>query len=142
MSADGGSIDPDRADRDPQPADAASSASRFRPPGTDGPVDGVALLTIERPEALNALSFDLLDALADALAALDADPACRAIVLTGSGTRAFAAGADIKELARPDPDHAPRRGSVRGLGADRGGPQAGDRGGPRASPSVAGASWR
>ena len=48
---------------------------------------------------LNALSFDLLDALADALEALDADPACRAIVLTGAGTRAFAAGADIKELA-------------------------------------------
>ncbi len=60
---------------------------------------GVALVTIDRREVLNALSFDLLDALADALDALDADPACRAIVLTGAGTRAFAAGADIKELA-------------------------------------------
>ena len=62
-------------------------------------LDGVALVTIDRREVLNALSFDLLDALADALDALDADPACRAIVLTGAGTRAFAAGADIKELA-------------------------------------------
>ena len=62
-------------------------------------LDGVALVTIDRREALNALSFDLLDALADALDAIDADPACRAIVLTGAGTRAFAAGADIKELA-------------------------------------------
>ena len=62
-------------------------------------VDGVALITIDRPEARNALSFDLLDALADALEALDRDPACRAVVLTGAGTRAFAAGADIKELA-------------------------------------------
>jgi enoyl-CoA hydratase len=60
---------------------------------------GVALVTIDRQRALNALSFDLLDALADALAELDADPACRAIVITGAGSRAFAAGADIRELA-------------------------------------------
>jgi enoyl-CoA hydratase len=75
------------------PAEAPSSAA----PATT--LDGVALVTIERPEALNALSFDLLDQLADATAALDADPACRAIVITGAGTRAFAAGADIRELA-------------------------------------------
>jgi len=62
-------------------------------------VDGVALVTIERPDALNALSFDLVRELADALEALDADVTCRAIVLTGSGSRAFAAGADIRELA-------------------------------------------
>jgi enoyl-CoA hydratase len=67
------------------------------------PTPGVALVTIERPEVLNALNFDLLDALADALAALDADDRCRAIVLTGSGTRAFAAGADIRELAVQTP---------------------------------------
>ena len=60
---------------------------------------GVALVTIDRPDALNALSFDLLDDLADALEALDGNEACRAIVLTGAGSRAFAAGADIKELA-------------------------------------------
>lgn len=60
---------------------------------------GVALLTIDRQQALNALSFDLLDALADALDELDADPGCRAVVLTGAGSRAFAAGADIRELA-------------------------------------------
>jgi enoyl-CoA hydratase len=55
-------------------------------------------VTIDRPSALNALSFDLLDQLVDALETLDRDPACRAIVITGSGTRAFAAGADIREL--------------------------------------------
>jgi enoyl-CoA hydratase len=60
---------------------------------------GVALLTLDRPDALNALSFDLLDELATALERLDADPACRAIVITGGGDRAFAAGADIRELA-------------------------------------------
>jgi enoyl-CoA hydratase len=64
---------------------------------------GVALVTLDRPEALNALSFDLLDALATALESLDADPTCRAIVITGSGDRAFAAGADIRELARQTP---------------------------------------
>jgi enoyl-CoA hydratase len=68
-----------------------------------GPIEGVALVTIERPEVLNALSFDLLDELAGALAALDADAGCRAIVLTGSGTRAFAAGADIRELSVQTP---------------------------------------
>jgi len=60
---------------------------------------GVALVTLDRPEALNALSFDLLDQLADALETLDADRDCRVIVITGAGTRAFAAGADIRELA-------------------------------------------
>ena len=64
---------------------------------------GVALVTLNRPEVLNALSFDLLDELAAVLERLDADPDCRAIVLTGSGSRAFAAGADIRELARQTP---------------------------------------
>jgi enoyl-CoA hydratase len=71
--------------------------------GPDGPIEGVALITIDRPEVLNALSFDLLDALADNLTALDAAPECRAIVLTGAGEKAFAAGADILELARQTP---------------------------------------
>jgi enoyl-CoA hydratase len=75
------------------PAPAPASAA----PATV--LDGVALVTLQRPEALNALSFDLLDALVEALRTLDADPAARAVVITGSGTRAFAAGADIRELA-------------------------------------------
>ena len=75
------------------PSTAPASAA----PATTLP--GVALVTLDRPEALNALSFDLLDELADTMEALDADPACRAIVITGAGSRAFAAGADIRELA-------------------------------------------
>jgi enoyl-CoA hydratase len=71
--------------------------------GSAGPLDGVGLVTIDRQDALNALSFDLLDELADTLEELDRDPACRAIVLTGAGTRAFAAGADIRELAGQTP---------------------------------------
>ena len=86
-----------------QPADDRLVGVAIPASGPDGPLDAVALVTIQRPDVLNALSFDLLDALADALATLDADPSCRAIVLTGSGERAFAAGADIRELARQTP---------------------------------------
>jgi enoyl-CoA hydratase len=63
------------------------------------PLPGVALVTLNRPRALNALSFALLLRLAEVVEALDADPSCRAIVITGAGTRAFAAGADVAELA-------------------------------------------
>jgi enoyl-CoA hydratase len=67
------------------------------------PIDGVALVTLDRQEALNALSFPMLAQLDAALAALDADPACRAIVISGAGTRAFAAGADVRELIGETP---------------------------------------
>jgi len=71
--------------------------------GPGGAIDHVALVTIDREDALNALSFDLLDELASTLERLDRDAECRAIVLTGAGTRAFAAGADIRELAMQTP---------------------------------------
>jgi enoyl-CoA hydratase len=66
--------------------------------------DGVALVTIDRPAALNALSFGLLDELAEELERLDRDGRTRVAVLTGSGDRAFAAGADIVELADQTPE--------------------------------------
>jgi enoyl-CoA hydratase len=62
----------------------------------------LALVTLNRPSALNALSPQLLAALADALEALDRDPELRVIILTGAG-RAFAAGADIAVLAPASP---------------------------------------
>ena len=58
----------------------------------------IGIATLNRPEALNALNTPLLDALAAALEAWDADDAIRCIIVTGS-ERAFAAGADIKEMA-------------------------------------------
>ena len=91
---------PAQAPTNPQRSHVTSA---FPAGGDAGPVEGVALVTIDRQEALNALSFDLLDALADELDRLDADEACRAIVITGAGTKAFAAGADIKELAVQTP---------------------------------------
>jgi enoyl-CoA hydratase len=59
---------------------------------------GVGLVTMNRPEAMNALSHGLLRELMDALEAFDADPQIHAMVLAGS-QKAFAAGADIKEMA-------------------------------------------
>ncbi len=75
----------------------------FPAPGPDGPIDGVALVTLDRPKVLNALDFAMIAELTDTLEALDRDSACRAIVITGSGERAFAAGADVRELAIQTP---------------------------------------
>jgi enoyl-CoA hydratase len=72
-------------------------------PAGDPPLPGVALVTLTRREALNALSYALLAELDTGLAALDADPDCRAIVITGTGSRAFAAGADVHELSTETP---------------------------------------
>jgi enoyl-CoA hydratase len=74
------------------------------PFGTGEPAPGVALVTIDRPGSLNALSFGLMAELVAALEQLDRAATCRAVVLTGAGTRAFAAGADIKELAGQTPE--------------------------------------
>jgi len=63
------------------------------------PQDGVAVVTLNRPEAMNALSRALRAALREALAELDRDPGVRVIVLTGAGERAFTAGLDLKELS-------------------------------------------
>jgi len=58
----------------------------------------VTLVTLNRPQALNALNTSVLKELIDAFAAYDADDGQRCLVLTGSGEKAFAAGADIKEM--------------------------------------------
>ena len=63
----------------------------------DKPEDGVVVLTLNRPEKLNALSTALLGELSAALDAAEADPSARIVVLTGAGEKAFAAGADIAE---------------------------------------------
>lgn len=60
--------------------------------------DAVVVLTLNRPGVLNALSSALLERLSAALAEIERDPSVRAVILTGSGDRAFAAGADVAEL--------------------------------------------
>ena len=60
--------------------------------------DGVATLTLNRPERLNALSTPIMDGLLEALPRLAADPAVAVVVLTGAG-RGFCAGGDVKSMA-------------------------------------------
>ncbi len=65
------------------------------------PADGVRLITLHRPQALNALNTELLAELADELDAAGHDEHTRAVVITGN-RKAFAAGADINEMAERD----------------------------------------
>ena len=59
----------------------------------------VTLITLDRPDALNALSSAVLEELIAAFAAFEGDAGQRCAVVTGAGSKAFAAGADIKEMA-------------------------------------------
>ena len=61
--------------------------------------DFVALLTINRPEGLNALNTSVLQDLSEALDTLEKDRDVRTLIVTGAGDRAFVAGADIGEMA-------------------------------------------
>ncbi|MEB3207152.1 MAG: enoyl-CoA hydratase-related protein [Vampirovibrionales bacterium] len=64
----------------------------------------VTLLTLHRPEVLNALNLALMRQLADHLRILAQDETCRVVILTGSGEKAFAAGADISEMHQLRPE--------------------------------------
>jgi enoyl-CoA hydratase/carnithine racemase len=61
--------------------------------------DGIALITLNRPDKLNALNYDLIDCLMAALDAIETDAGIGAVILTGAGERAFSAGADIREFS-------------------------------------------
>ena len=60
--------------------------------------DGIALLTINRPQKLNSLNAETFIELNDAFSRVETDSAVRALIITGAGEKAFVAGADIKEL--------------------------------------------
>lgn len=70
--------------------------------------DGIAILTINRPKRLNALDRALLRELDAAFQSLEADSSVRGVLVTGAGDRAFAAGADLTELAEASPEEAER----------------------------------
>lgn len=65
--------------------------------------DGIAIITVNRPDKLNALNAETVRALDATLRTAGADDAIRALIVTGAGARAFVAGADIAELARMGP---------------------------------------
>jgi enoyl-CoA hydratase/carnithine racemase len=65
--------------------------------------EGVALLTLNRPNVMNSFNFEMLRALRDAIESLRFNPAVRVIIITGAGDRAFCAGADLKERATLTP---------------------------------------
>ena len=77
--------------------------------------DGVRVLTVTRPEKLNALNASVLEELSAAIAAAEADASLRCLIVTGAGEKSFIAGADIGELAKLTPvegrEHA-RRGQA------------------------------
>ncbi|HTO73152.1 MAG TPA: enoyl-CoA hydratase-related protein [Gemmatimonadales bacterium] len=71
--------------------------------------DGVASVTINRPDKLNALNDTVFRELTDVVARLESDSSIRGVILTGAGAKAFAAGADISELASQTPHDAKAR---------------------------------
>src|SRR5580698_6202991 len=78
-------------------------------------VNGIAWLTIERPEARNALNAAVREGLFTGTRRFNDDESARVLVLTGAGDRAFCAGADLKEMAEtslqvPPPDFLPQFG--------------------------------
>jgi enoyl-CoA hydratase len=75
--------------------------------------DGVAVVTVNRPDKLNALSDRTMEELGRAFDALAEDAAVRGVILTGAGEKAFVAGADIGELATQTPVEGRER-SIRG----------------------------
>jgi enoyl-CoA hydratase len=65
--------------------------------------DDIAIVTVHRPDKLNALNAETVNELRTALQGVAADAAVRAVILTGSGEKSFVAGADIAELAQMTP---------------------------------------
>ncbi|HEX9832368.1 MAG TPA: enoyl-CoA hydratase/isomerase family protein [Mycobacterium sp.] len=61
--------------------------------------DGLAVITIDRPHARNAISLETMDQLEKALDGIDHSRGARALVITGAGDRAFVSGGDLKELS-------------------------------------------
>ncbi len=65
--------------------------------------DGIAFITINRPDKLNALNDHVVDELADAAERVATDDAIKGAILSGAGPKAFVAGADIADLAKQGP---------------------------------------
>ena len=76
-------------------------------------VDQVAIITMNRPEKLNALSYELAVELDEELGKIENDDDVRVVVLTGAGPRAFSAGGDIMQMVKSTPEEMAARTDIR-----------------------------
>jgi enoyl-CoA hydratase len=76
-------------------------------------VDKVAILTMNRPEKLNALSYELAVELDEELGKIENDDDIHVVILTGAGPRAFSAGGDIMQMVKSTPEEMAARTDVR-----------------------------
>ena len=74
--------------------------------------NGLARVTVDRPDKLNALNATVIAELGDAVTRIETDAAVRGVILTGSGSKAFVAGADISELAGQTPMQGKARSAL------------------------------
>ena len=74
--------------------------------------NGLARVTINRPDKLNALNATVIAELGDAVTRIETDAAVRGVILTGAGSKAFVAGADISELAAQTPMQGKARSAL------------------------------
>lgn len=76
-------------------------------------IERIAVLTMNRPEKLNALSYELACELDEELTKIENDDDVRAVILTGAGPRAFSAGGDIMQMVKSTPEEMAARTEVR-----------------------------
>ena len=76
-------------------------------------IEKIAVLTMNRPEKLNALSYELACELDEELTKLENDDDVRAVILTGAGPRAYSAGGDIMQMVKSTPEEMAARTEVR-----------------------------
>jgi enoyl-CoA hydratase/carnithine racemase len=76
-------------------------------------IDKIAFITLNRPEKLNAMSYELACDLDEELTRLEGDDEVRAVILTGAGPRAFSSGGDIHQMAKSSAEELAARGARR-----------------------------
>ena len=76
-------------------------------------VEKVAVITMNRPEKLNALSYELACELDEELTKIENDDEVRVVILTGAGPRAFSAGGDIMQMVKSTPEEMAARSDIR-----------------------------
>ena len=72
-------------------------------------VENVAIITLNRPEKLNALSYELAMELDEELTKIESDDDARVVILTGAGPRAFSSGGDIHQMVKSTPEEMAAR---------------------------------